>query len=250
MKKQVREQEELETHLLRELAVLNYVRHENMLEYIGAYNEVDPQGATHAVYIVTELAAGGDLMSLLLSEHELGWKFVTKICHGAAAGLEYLHSHNLIHRDVKSSNILLSHEGDPKLGDLGVATLSSNSGENIRTFVGTPLWLAPEAISTGSYDAKVDVWALGVRAQKSCAAPTLRRAMHSTSTMPNEKTSTAKPYGSSKWSSGAIYSSVPHVDICSSSGAASRHSPKSAILHVQRASSSRFDDLTSRWIRL
>ena len=87
MKKQVRDEEELETYLLRELAVLNHVRHENMLEcvlclfarqflsysgavpsplrrYIGAYNEVAADGATHAVYIVTELAEGGDVRFL------------------------------------------------------------------------------------------------------------------------------------------------------------------------------------------
>ena len=161
MKKQVREQEELETHLLRELAVLNYVRHENMLEYIGAYNEVDPQGATHAVYIVTELAAGGDLMSLLLSEHELGWKFLTKICHGAAAGLEYLHSHNLIHRDIKSSNLLLDACWKCKIADFGLCREVAPDDEQMST-CGTDEYMAPELHFDEPYGFSVDVFSFGM----------------------------------------------------------------------------------------
>ena len=161
MKKQVRDQEQLETYLLRELAVLNYVRHENMLEYIGAYNEVDPQGATHAVYIVTELAAGGDLMSLLLSEHELGWKFLTKICHGAAAGLEYLHSHNLIHRDIKSSNLLLDARWTCKIADFGLCREVAPDDEQMST-CGTDEYMAPELHFDEPYGFAVDVFSFGM----------------------------------------------------------------------------------------
>ena len=161
MKKQVRDQEQLETYLLRELAVLNYVRHENMLEYIGAYNEVDPQGATHAVYIVTEIAAGGDLMSLLLSEHELGWKFLTKICHGAAAGLEYLHSHNLIHRDIKSSNLLLDARWKCKIADFGLCREVAPDDEQMST-CGTDEYMAPELHFDEPYGFSVDVFSFGM----------------------------------------------------------------------------------------
>ena len=92
VKKQTRDAEELETYLLRELAVLSFVRHGNMLEYIGAYNEAEPArgGLSNAVFIITELAEGGDLLRLLLSVHPLGWSFRTRIAAEVAAGLTYL----------------------------------------------------------------------------------------------------------------------------------------------------------------
>ena len=133
----------------------------SVVRFYGSY--VTP--LLEAVWLVMEACECSVLDLMGATEAPLPEPALVAVAAAVTRALSYLHGeHGVIHRDVKSSNILLSHEGDPKLGDLGVATLSSNSGENIRTFVGTPLWLAPEAISTGSYDAKVDVWALGVTA--------------------------------------------------------------------------------------
>ncbi|XP_073096146.1 serine/threonine-protein kinase TAO3-like [Manis javanica] len=87
---------------------------------------------------------------------------IAAITHGALQGLVYLHSHNMIHRDIKASNILLTERGQVKLADFGLASMASRAS----SFVGTPYWMAPEVIlakdKQQKYDAKVDVWSLGI----------------------------------------------------------------------------------------
>uniref|UniRef100_A0A8C7BND0 non-specific serine/threonine protein kinase n=1 Tax=Neovison vison TaxID=452646 RepID=A0A8C7BND0_NEOVI len=86
---------------------------------------------------------------------------IAAITHGALQGLAYLHSHTMIHRDIKAGNILLTEPGQVKLADFGSASMASPAN----SFVGTPYWMAPEvilAMDEGQYDGKVDVWSLGI----------------------------------------------------------------------------------------
>jgi thousand and one amino acid protein kinase len=91
-----------------------------------------------------------------LREDEIG-----VICRDSLLGLQYLHSLNRIHRDVKAGNILLTENGTVKLADFGSASIASPAN----SFVGTPYWMAPEvilAMDEGQYDGKADVWSLGI----------------------------------------------------------------------------------------
>lgn len=77
---------------------------------------------------------------------------------------KYLHQRGKVHRDVKGANILLSHSGDVKLADFGIAAQITATLGKRKSFIGSPYWMAPEVAnveSTGGYGSECDVWAVG-----------------------------------------------------------------------------------------
>jgi NIMA (never in mitosis gene a)-related kinase len=117
------------------------------------------------LYIVTEYSRLGDLSHLIerrkrqnrrFQENDI-WRFLIQLLEG----LRVLHSHGVVHRDLKSANILLSAPDLIKIADLGISTVL-HSKQLARTQIGTPLYLAPEIWKNKRYDQKCDMWSLGI----------------------------------------------------------------------------------------
>ncbi|XP_006204859.1 serine/threonine-protein kinase TAO3 isoform X1 [Vicugna pacos] len=141
--------------ILKEVKFLRQLKHPNTIEYKGCYLK------EHTAWLVMEYCLGSASDLLEVHKKPLQEMEIAAITHGALQGLAYLHSHALIHRDIKAGNILLTEPGQVKLADFGSASMASPAN----SFVGTPYWMAPEvilAMDEGQYDGKVDIWSLGI----------------------------------------------------------------------------------------
>lgn len=150
---------------LAEIEMLSRLHHRNLVKLIGICTE------ENARCLVYELISNGSVESHLhgldKETSPLDWNARMKIALGAARGLAYLHedsSPRVIHRDFKSSNILLEHDFTPKVSDFGLARTALDEGnEHISTRVmGTFGYVAPEYAMTGHLLVKSDVYSYGV----------------------------------------------------------------------------------------
>ncbi|XP_061355239.1 nodulation receptor kinase-like [Gastrolobium bilobum] len=148
-----------------ELNLLSAVRHENLVPLLGYSNEKDQQ------IIVYPFMSNGSLQDRLYGEPGkrkiLDWTTRLSIALGAARGLAYLHTfpgRSVIHRDVKSSNILLDHSMCAKVADFGFSKYAPQEGESIISLEvrGTAGYLDPEYYTTQQLSAKSDVFSFGV----------------------------------------------------------------------------------------
>lgn len=144
---------------IQEIDIASKLSHPSLVPLFGAV--IEP----NCVAMVMELMEGGSLYHLLQDdEKELSWLRRCKIMLDVACGVEYLHAHSIVHRDIKSLNILLNRELEPKLCDFGLAVIKmdSESQSTVRSQVGTVRWLGPEVMQGGKHSRRSDIWALGL----------------------------------------------------------------------------------------
>uniref|UniRef100_A0A8C5HT95 non-specific serine/threonine protein kinase n=1 Tax=Gouania willdenowi TaxID=441366 RepID=A0A8C5HT95_GOUWI len=146
--------------------------HANVVKFFGMFYKKDVKCGDQ-LWLVLELCNGGSVTDLAKGMLKRGDRMdeaiIAYILHEALMGLQHLHIHKTIHRDVKGNNILLTTQGGIKLVDFGVSAQLTNTRLRRNTSVGTPFWMAPEVIACeqqldSTYDARCDVWSLGITA--------------------------------------------------------------------------------------
>ena len=110
-----------------------------------------------------EYLPGGSL-NKVVKETRMNEGQIAGVCREVLQALDFLHKRHVIHRDIKSDNILLGDDGVVKLADFGCCAQISSEQNKRTTRVGTPAWMAPEMATGKPYWPKVDVWSLGITA--------------------------------------------------------------------------------------
>ncbi|KAL3623380.1 copper transport protein ctr1 [Castilleja foliolosa] len=146
---------------LREVAIMKRLSHPNIVLFMGAVTE--PPNLS----IVTEYLSRGSLYELLRKHNTrelLDEKRRLSMAYDVANGMNYLHNHNppIVHRDLKSPNLLVDKNYTVKVCDFGLSRLKANTFLSSKSAAGTPEWMAPEVLCNEPSNEKSDVYSFGV----------------------------------------------------------------------------------------
>ncbi|XP_058683326.1 serine/threonine-protein kinase PAK 3-like [Poecile atricapillus] len=131
------------------------MKNPNIVTYLESYL------ANEAVWLVLEYMDGGSLAGVLRMK-TMAVGHIATVCRECLRGLDFLHANNIIHRDIKSGNILLGLDGSVKLADFGICVQFIPEKRKPRARAGTARWMAPEVLRGVPYGPKVDIWSLGI----------------------------------------------------------------------------------------
>lgn len=147
----------MEQQFQQEVMMLATLKHPNIVRFIGACRK------PMVWCIVTEYAKGGSVRQFLTKRHNrsVPLKLAVKQALDVARGMEYVHRLGLIHRDLKSDNLLIFADKSIKIADFGVARIEVQT-EGMTPETGTYRWMAPEMIQHRPYTQKVDVYSFGI----------------------------------------------------------------------------------------
>ncbi|AES59821.2 ACT-like tyrosine kinase family protein [Medicago truncatula] len=147
--------ENMHREFSQETFILSKIQHKNVIKFIGACTKP-------SFHLVTEYMPGGNMYDFLhIQKVVLTLPSLLKVAIEVSQGVAYLHQNNIIHRDLKTANLLMDEKGVVKVADFGVARLQNQSGI-MTAETGTYRWMAPEVIEHKPYNQKADVFSFGI----------------------------------------------------------------------------------------
>lgn len=145
------------------------MQHPNIVEFHRAFT------FNESTFVVLELCSNGSVMDMVKKRRCLSLPEVRRYTVQLCGAIKYMHTRNVIHRDLKMGNLFLDHDMNLKIGDFGLAAvlvspeeyqkgLYEHAKSRRTTLCGTPNYIAPEILEKGKggHDYKVDIWAIGV----------------------------------------------------------------------------------------
>lgn len=181
----------LTNRVRQEVEIHSRLKHPSVLQLYTFFQDAN------YVYLVLELADNGELHRYMNQQMKRPFteEEAASILRQVVAGLLYLHSHNIMHRDISLSNLLLSKDMQVKIADFGLATQLKRPDERHMTMCGTPNYISPEVVSHMSHGLPADLWSVGCMLytllvgrppfDTDAVQSTLKKVVHSDYTMPN-----------------------------------------------------------------
>ena len=139
-------------YIKNEIKIMKTINHPSIIKYY------DSHCGAKMIYILLEYAKNNSLKNVITKKKKIKEKKIKKWFHQILRALKELHSKNIIHHNIKSSNILLDSKMNIKISDIGPSKFNNKS----KSFIGSPYYMSPEIINGFEYDFKTDIWSLGV----------------------------------------------------------------------------------------